>query len=140
MIHRNIEKALNLLAVQIHRQDAGGAGGNQQIGDQLGGDGHAGLVLAVLAGVAVKRHHRSDTLGRRAAGGVDHDQQFDQVVIARRTGRLDDVNILPPDVRVDLHEGLAIGKARDGRLAKRRSDRAADFLSERTVGVAGKDL
>ena len=32
MIHRDVKKALNLLGVQVHGQDAVGAGGDQQVG------------------------------------------------------------------------------------------------------------
>jgi hypothetical protein len=69
MIDRNVEEALDLLAVQIHREHAIGAGGHEQVGDELRGDGHARLVLAILAGVAVERHDGRDALAeaRRAA-------------------------------------------------------------------------
>ena len=66
VVHRDVEEALDLLAVQIHRQDAVGAGGDEQVGHELGGDGHAGLVLAVLARVAVERDHGGDALRRGA--------------------------------------------------------------------------
>ena len=69
MVHRNIEEPLNLLGVQVHRQDAVRPRGHQQVGHQLGGDGHARLVFAVLPGISVKRQHRRDP-GRAAARGL----------------------------------------------------------------------
>ena len=50
VVHRDIKEALNLRRVQIHRQDAVGAGGGQHVRDKLGGDGVAALGLAVPAG------------------------------------------------------------------------------------------
>src|ERR1019366_1911075 len=111
--NRNIEEDLDLLAVQIHREHAGGAGGHEQVGDEFGRDGYPGLVFAVLSRVAVKRHDGGDALGRGAARGVDHDEQLHQVMVRRRAGGLDDVDILAPDVFVDLYKRLAIGETGD---------------------------
>ena len=90
MIHRDVEEALDLLRVQIHRQDAVGAGGDEQVGHELGGDGHARLVFAVLPGVTVKRQHRRDARRARPPQRVNHDEQLHQIVVRRRarwTGR-----------------------------------------------------
>jgi hypothetical protein len=56
MIHRNVEKPLDLLRVQIHRQNAVRAGGHEQVRHQLRRDRHARLVFAILPRVTVKRH------------------------------------------------------------------------------------
>ncbi len=50
--------------MQINKEGAIGAGGSQKIGDELGADGYAGTVFAILAGVTVVRHHHRDP-GRR---------------------------------------------------------------------------
>ncbi len=52
VIHRNIEVALNLRRVQVKRQCAACAGGLEKVGDEFGGYRDAGLVLAVLPGIA----------------------------------------------------------------------------------------
>ena len=122
MIDRNIEKALHLLRVQIHRQHAIHAGGGEKIGDQLGGDRHPRLVFAILPGVAKERDHRRDALGARPPGRVHHDEQLHQVLVGRRAGRLDDENIATADVLVDLDEGLAVRERADRGLAERHSD------------------
>ena len=89
-----------------------------KIGDELGRDRDAGLVLAVLAGVAVKGHDGGDPHGARAAGRVDHDEQFHQVLVGRRRGGLDDIDIAAADVLVDLDEGLAVRERSDRRFAE----------------------
>src|SRR5579875_166611 len=53
MIDGDIEKALNLRGMQVESQHPIGAGGGQQVGDQLGRDRYAAHILTVLARVAV---------------------------------------------------------------------------------------
>ena len=48
VIDRDVEEALDLRGVQVHRQDAVGARGRQQVRHELGRDRHARLVLLVL--------------------------------------------------------------------------------------------
>jgi hypothetical protein len=134
VVHRDVEEALDLLAVQIHRQHAVGPGGHEQVGHQLGGDGHAGLVLAILPGVAVEGDDGRDALRGGPLGRIDHDEQLHQVMVGRRAGGLDEVAVRAADVLVDLHERLAVGEAVDGRVAERDADGRADFLCERPVG------
>src|SRR5690606_37939727 len=83
---------------------------------------------------------RSDALRGGAPRRVHQDQELDQVVICGRTGRLDDEHILAADVLVDLHERLTVRKTCDRRLPERLADRSANFLGERTVGIAGEYL
>src|SRR6188768_528833 len=63
VIERDVEKTLNLAGVQVDGEHARDARRNQQIRDQLGGDRRARRDLAVLARVAVVRHHRGDGAG-----------------------------------------------------------------------------
>jgi phosphoribosylpyrophosphate synthetase len=50
MIHRDVEEPLQLVGVQVDREDPVGPGGRNKIGHQLGRDRHAAFVFAVLAG------------------------------------------------------------------------------------------
>ena len=102
VIDRNVEKALDLGGVQVHRQHAVGPGPGDQVGHQLGRDRHPAFVLAILPGVAEIRDHRRDPLGTGPLAAVDHDQQFHQVVVDRRAGRLDEEHVAAADVLVDL--------------------------------------
>ena len=68
VVHRDIEEALDLRGVQVHRQDAVGAGGGDHVGHQLGGDGVAALGLAVLTGIAEVGDDGGDAAGGGAAG------------------------------------------------------------------------
>ena len=106
MVDRNVEEPLNLRLVQIHRQHAVRARRAEHVGDQLGRNRHARLVLPILPRVTVIRQHRRDARRRRAAERVDHDHQLHEVLVdrrsRRRTGRLDDEHVGAADVLVDL--------------------------------------
>ncbi len=68
MVDGDVKKSLDLWGVQIHCDEAIDACFREHIGDEFRGDGHAGLVLAVLAGVAAERHAGLDATGTGAAG------------------------------------------------------------------------
>ena len=140
VIHGDIEKPLDLRGVEIHGQDPVDPGGGEQVGDQLGGDRHPRLVLAILTGVAEKRHDRSDALGAGAARGVNHDQQFHDVVIGRRATRLDNENILTADVFIDFHRGFAVGKSGDLYVGKHGSKVVGNALGKCAVGGSTDDF
>ena len=89
MIHREVEEALDLVCVEVAGHQAVRTDGAEHIGDDLGADGHARLVLSVLAGPSEIGDHGDDLVGGGALGGVDGQEQFHQVV-GRRERRLDD--------------------------------------------------
>ena len=60
MVDGDIEKPLNLGRVQVDKQRAVGARRHQQIGDELGRDGHARTVFSILPRIAVIRCHYGD--------------------------------------------------------------------------------
>src|SRR5690606_13646602 len=62
----------------------------------------------------------------------------DQVLRARRAGRLDHEHVLAADVLLDLDLHLAVGEAPDQRLAGTHAELPAHRLCQRTVGVARK--
>ena len=121
-------------------KDAVGPGGDQEVGDQLGGDGHAGLVLAVLPGVTVKGQNGGDARGAGAAHRVHHDEQLHQVMVGGRAGGLDDEDILAADIFLDFDEGFAIGKGADGAFAQLHADGGGDALGQRDIGRAAKNF
>lgn len=117
MIDRDIEEALNLLGMEVHRQDAICAGSDEQVGDEFGGDGDAGLVLAVLPCIAVEGQNCGNPIGAGAAYGIDHDEKFHQVMVGGRAGGLNDEDVFATNVFLDFDESFAIGKRFDGRFA-----------------------
>ena len=140
MIDRYVEEPLNLLGVQVHRQDAIRAGGNDQVGDQLGGDGHARLVLTVLAGVAVERQNSGDAGSAGPAESIHHDEHLHEMVVRGRRSGLNQEDILTADILLDLHEGLAVGERADGAMTEFDADGFADRLGQRLIGCTAKNL
>src|SRR5699024_11913509 len=69
VVDRPVKEALDLVGVQIHRDQAVRASGLEQVSDQAGGDWLAAAVLLVLAGVRVEREDRRDPLRRAALQG-----------------------------------------------------------------------
>ena len=110
VVHRDVEEALDLVGVQVHGQHPVRAGTGDQVGHQLGGDGVAGLGLAVLAGVAEVGDDGGDAPGGGPAEGVDHDEQFHEVVVHRRAGGLNDEYIGAADGLIDGDVVFPIGK------------------------------
>ena len=134
VVDRHVEEALDLGGVQVHRQDAVGPGPGDQVGHQLGGDRHAAVVLAVLAGVAEVGNHRRDPVGAGPLEAVDHHEQLHQVLVDRRAGGLHDEHVAAADVFVDLAGDLAVGKSSQRDLAHRQVEIAADVLRQGRVG------
>ena len=137
MVHRDVEEPLQLMRVEVDTEHAVGAGAHDHVRDELRTDRDARLILTVLAGIAVVREHAGDARGRRAARGVDQQQQL-QHVLGGRVGRLDDEDIGAAHILVEPDEDLAVGESRDRGLAELRSQRLADLVGERPIGRAGE--
>src|SRR5690606_23039983 len=136
----DVEEALNLAGVKIEGEHAVRAGLGDQVGDQLGRDGRAAGGAAVLPGIAEIGDDRRDAPRRGTAEGVDHDQQFHQVVVGRVGRRLENENILAAHVLLDLDEYLLVGEAPHAGLAQRDIEVAGDGFGQHPVGVARKKL
>ena len=110
LIDRDVEEALDLALVEVHREDPVGAGDGDHVGDEAGRDRDARLVLLVGAAVGVERDDRRDPPGRRPLEGVDHDQQLHDRLVDRVRGRLDEEHVLLADVVEDLDEDVLVGE------------------------------
>src|ERR1035441_4156373 len=138
MVDGNIEEALNLRRVQVNEEGAVGAGGGQQVGDELGADGHAGTVLAILARVAVIGNHHRDARCRGPLERVNHHQQLHQMLVHRVAGGLDDKNIDAAHVLQQLKVNFAVGKALHLGFAHLNPNVSGDLLGQRPVGRAAE--
>src|SRR5579885_1304813 len=75
-INGNIEKALNLSGVHIHRQNPVRTRDSDAVSNQAGGDWHAGLILLIGATIGIIRDNGGDTSSGSAFERIDHNQQF----------------------------------------------------------------
>ena len=120
VVDRDVEEALDLVGVQVHHHHAIDAHGRQHVGDDLGGDRHARRARApVLPRVAEVRDRGGDAAGRRALQRIDHHQDFHQVVVGRRAGRLQHEDVAAAHVLQQLDHHLAVGEATDDRSGPR---------------------
>ena len=110
VIDRHVEVALELAGVQVKGQYPVDACGSNQVGHQLGGDGHPGPVFAVLPSVAEIGDDGRDARRRGPPAGIRHDQQFHEVMVRGLARRLHQKNVLPADILLDLHEDFAVAE------------------------------
>ena len=108
LVDRDVEEALDLALVEVHRQDPVRAGDGDHVRDEARRDGHPRLVLLVGPAVGVVRHDRRDPPGRRPLEGVDHDQQLHDRLVHGVVRGLDDEHVLLADVVQDLHEDVLV--------------------------------
>ena len=140
LVDRDVEEALDLALVEVHRQHPVRAGDGDHVGDEAGRDRDARLVLLVRAAVGVVRHDGRDPPGARALEGVDHDQQLHDRLVDRAARRLDDEDVLLADVVQDLDEDVLVGELEDLGLAELDAEVAADLPGQVGVRVAGVDV
>ena len=140
VIHGDIEEALDLVGVQVHRQHTVNARGDEHVGHELGGDGVAALGLAVLTGIAEVGHDGGDAAGGSAAAGVDHDQKLHQTVVDGLAGGLNEEHVAAAHGLVQGDGGLAVCEALDLALAELGADDLADVRCQFGVCVAGENL
>ncbi|KAG5459196.1 MAG: hypothetical protein BJ554DRAFT_428, partial [Olpidium bornovanus] len=108
VVDRNIEKALNLARVQVHRDDMIGTGNGEHVGDELSGYRSAGLVLLVLPRVREAGYNRGYAASRGGFAGVDHDQELHQVVVNLPASGLHYEHVLVSNGLADRHGRLLV--------------------------------
>ena len=117
VVDRYPEESLDLRGVQVEGHDAVGAGDLERLGAHASPDGHARFVLFVALGVT----EVGDDHGDRGRGGpfegVNPEQQFHEVVVGGKDGRLYDVDVTSTYVLSDLDEKVAVGEAQHLALA-----------------------
>src|SRR5262249_30415252 len=71
---------------------------------------------------------------------VQHDEQFHQVLIDRRTRWLNQEDIATEHVLLDAYRDFAVWEIGQGHLAERVSEHVGNVLREPDVGPTAKDL
>ena len=126
--------------MEVHRQDAVGAGRLDAIGADPRADRDPGLVLLVALGVGEVWDHRGDLHRAGPLERVDPEEQLDEVVVDRIVDALDDEDIPAPDVLEDADEDIALAEAHRLRLRQLHAETAADRLPQLAARAAGEDL
>ena len=140
VVHGYIEKALDLVGVKVHGQHPVGAGGGDQVGDELRRNGIAAFGFAVLPGIAEIGDNGRDASGGSAAHRVGHDQKLHQIVVDGLAGGLNDKHIRSADRLIDGDGALTVGKALDLGFPEGLVEKRAYAFRQGGVGVSGEDL
>ena len=119
MINRNVEKALDLLGVQVEREHPVGTSGDEEIGDEFGGNRYSRLIFPVLARITKVRDDGRDSIGACSSGRIDQDEELHQILVRRRASRLDDVDVAAPDIFVNFYSRFTVRKRTDDGIAQR---------------------
>jgi len=114
--------------VEVHREEAVGAGSGQQVGHQTARDRHPRLVFLVGTTVAVIGDHGGDPARRGAFEGVDEDEELHQAGVHRPGDGLDDEDVLLAHVFEDAHEEVFVGELEGLRVAERLTQVVADCV------------
>ena len=118
MIDGYIEESLNLVGMQVHRDDTVHTCHTEQVGNELGSDGYTWLVLAVLTSPSEIGDDSIDGAGRGSLGCVDHEQQLHQIVRVGE-GALHEEDVASTNTLLIRNSELAVRKLRDLKLTKR---------------------
>ncbi len=112
VVDGDVEKALDLVRMQINRQHSVDAGRRDQLGDQLGGYRNTRRPRpAILPRESEIRDYRSNRRGRGTFGRVDHHQQFHQVLGRRWARRLHDKGLAAANILENFDVDFAVGKS-----------------------------
>lgn len=119
LIDWNIEKALNLARMQVHRDDMVAPCRLQHIRDKLRRYRSSGFVLLVLARVGKVRDNGRDASSTGGFARVDHDEKLHQPIVdVPRGGGLKDENVLIADRLAYCYGGLLVRVLEDGNLCE----------------------
>ncbi len=125
--------------MQVDRDDAVGAGGLEQIGDQAGGDGLAAAVLLVLTGVGVERQDRGDALGRTTLERIDHDELFHDPLVQRERMALQHEGVRTTHRLLETHERLTVREVPCRLRGEGDAQFLRDLLRQLGMGPAGEE-
>ena len=135
VVNGNFKETLDLVGVKVHGDEAVDAGCGEQVGHQLGTDGGSRLVLPVLARVAEVGNHGDNLGGGGALGGVNQNQQLEDV-LGRGEGGLDDEDVPAADGFVVIGLNFAVLELNNFLIQKVKPQMGGNLLCQRTVGPA----
>ena len=109
IVHGDVEKALDLVSVKIHCQNAVDSGCLKHIGNHFRADGNtSGARSAVLTCITVVRNNSSDSGSRSSSESVNHNDKFHQIVIGGNTSRLNDKYVSAADILIQFYLNFAV--------------------------------
>ena len=108
IVNGEVEKALDLARVEVHRNDVIAPGDGKHVRNELGGDRCARLVLLVHARIGEAGDDGCDAPGGRALARGHEYEELHEVVVHVAAAGLDDVHVLVAHGLGDFHVDLSI--------------------------------
>lgn len=133
------EEPVHLGRVQGHGQHPGGSRSRQHVRNQAGADRDPWSILLVRPRVPEVRDHRRDVRRGCTPGGVQHQQQLEEVLLDGRDQRLDDVDVPLPAVGPQLHLQAVVAEPGGPRVVELDAEDLAHLLGELMMRGPGKD-
>jgi hypothetical protein len=130
MVHGDGKEALDGALVQVHGEDAVGAGTDDGVGDEPRRDGLAPPELLLLLAVGEVGNDSGD-LGRRGPPRrVDHDEELPEPIVHTLFEGLNDEDVGAPNVLAELDADLAVGPGVQQRVRDLASRVVRDLLGQ----------
>src|SRR5690348_5656559 len=99
--------------MHIHRENAMSAGDGDAISNQASRDGDARLIFLIGATVGEVGNDGSNTSSGGAFECINHNEQFHNRAIDRRTERLNHKNVTATHIIIDFYEYIFIAKLKN---------------------------
>ena len=138
MVDGHVEEALDLIGMQVHRDEARHPSHAEHVSDELSTDRYTRLVLTILTGPAKVGDDGSDVVCRGALSSVDHQQQLHQIV-GGGVGRLHEEDILATDAVLVVDRELSVGEVLYLHVAEVNAEPLGDLSREVKRCRASKD-
>ena len=140
MVHRDVEETLDLLCMQVHGENTMSTGSNDEVGDKFGGDGDTWLILSILARISVEWQDSRDSFGAGPSQGINHDEHLHQMLIRWWRSGLDNEDVLPTHVFLDLYECLSIGKRTHLTLTQGNIEISCNVVCKWLIRIAAENF
>ncbi len=138
IVHRAVEKTLDLAGMQIYGNHPVRAGYADKIRCQLGAYRRARAYLAILAGIAVIGYNGCDASRACALERVHHQAKLHEVAVyLRRASGLNHKNIVFPHIVADFYAQFAITEGGGKGGCKLATQVVADSAGKLGIGRAG---
>src|SRR5208283_4566901 len=140
VVNRNIEKALYLGCMQINSYDPVRPCRCKQVSHQLRRNRDSRLDFSVLSGIAVIWYNSSYPARRSPFQSINDKEQFHDVLINRKAGRLDHENVASPYILVNLDRYFTITECIHGGVGQRDTAVLAYLDGKRPVCISCKQF
>jgi len=122
IIHRDIEKSLDLASMQIHCDNVVAARDNEHVSDEFSGDRSTGFLFLVHSRIWETRDDSCNPPGGRSSARGDKDEKLHEVIVDVSTSRLDDEDILISNRLANRDVNLSIGEVLDCARKQRHAE------------------